>query len=627
MSRLSNVLPDPASTSTPTPTPNTTTTTTTAPIVTPCITPGRRSRHGNHGNHGNHERHRPDRLDIVRSIRASDVFPSDHTQETAEAEIQVAMDDLDSPNARLLPDGTDHDAPLRARPGDARETTRLSAFVIAITLAAGICSLLAGYETGVTSAALVSIGSSLSGRPLTSLDKSLITSSTALCALITSPLASLLADRTGRTRAMLCADLLFIAGSLIQASSSTVANAVAGRAILGMATGLSSVAVPLYIAEIAPAQHRGRLIVATILLVTAGQALGFMVASSFAAWSASASAWRFTIALGALPAAIQACLVVSFMPDSPRWLVMVGRVADARHVLQRIHGSSDENRGEGEEAEDATALRTDALVRRIQSEARELHEARQLRQLRQPKTGYRFQWLGPWEELLSERRYRRALAIACLLQALQQLSGFNSLMYYSATIFKLVGFRSPTMASLLIAVINFIFTVTSLRLIDRVGRRRMLLISIPFMITGLLLAAFGFSALPAGVWSRSESPSVDPHAGASAGAVLVLVSIIVYVASFAVGLGNVPAMQSELYPLPVRSLGTGVATSLSWTGNFAMGLTFLPLMDALSPPWTFTLYAGVCTIGGFMVFRLYPEVAGLSLEEASALLDHGWLVR
>jgi MFS transporter, SP family, solute carrier family 2 (myo-inositol transporter), member 13 len=195
-------------------------------------------------------------------------------------------------------------------------------------------------------------------------------------------------------------------------------------------------------------------------------------------------------------------------------------------------------------------------------------------------------------------------------------------MYFSATIFKLVGFKNPTLASLAIASTNFLFTIVALGLVDRVGRRRILLCSIPFMILGLLSVAFGFSFLPLGV--TSELPENSDHSGAAG---LVLASIIIYVASFALGLGNVPSMQSELYPLAVRSLGSGVATAVNWTGNFVMGLTFLPLMDVLSPSWTFVLYAGICTVGYYFIFRIYPETAGLSLEEAAALLEHGWALR
>lgn len=187
----------------------------------------------------------------------------------------------------------------------------------------------------------------------------------------------------------------------------------------------------------------------------------------------------------------------------------------------------------------------------------------------------------------------------------------------------MVGFQTPRLASLVIASINFLFTIISLRLIDKVGRRRMLLSFTPLMVLGLLSAAVGFSFLPLDV--LSEVPESTDGRGFAAG--LVFVSIIVYVASFALGLGNVPSMQSELYPLAVRSLGSGVATSVSWTGNFVMGLTFLQLMSALSPSWTFALYAAICSIGYYLVYRLYPEMAGLGLEEAAALLDHGWAIR
>ncbi|KJZ78803.1 hypothetical protein HIM_01576 [Hirsutella minnesotensis 3608] len=201
----------------------------------------------------------------------------------------------------------------------------------------------------------------------------------------------------------------------------------------------------------------------------------------------------------------------------------------------------------------------------------------------------------------------------------------NSLMYFSATIFTLVGFDSPTLTSLTVAVTNFIFTLVALVLIDRTGRRRMLLYSIPIMTVGLLLAAAGFSnlSLSSTVFSAATRAPAE-QSGHAAAARLVLASIMIYVASYALGLGNVPWMQSELFPLTVRSLGSGVATATNWTANFIVGLTFLPMMDALSPSWTFVLYAAVCGVGYVLVWRIYPETAGLSLEEATALLDDGW---
>lgn len=197
-------------------------------------------------------------------------------------------------------------------------------------------------------------------------------------------------------------------------------------------------------------------------------------------------------------------------------------------------------------------------------------------------------------------------------------------MYFSATIFTMVGFSVPTLTSLSVAGTNFVFTVVAILLIDRIGRRRMLLYSVPFMIIGLLLAAYGFTyvTLPSSL-SFTDSIST-PALSERKAALLILVSIMLYVASYALGLGNVPWMQSELFPLSVRSLGSGVATSTNWMANFIVGLTFLPLMDALNPARTFVLYGLVCGVGYGLVWGWYPETAGLSLEETAAVLEDGW---
>lgn len=201
-------------------------------------------------------------------------------------------------------------------------------------------------------------------------------------------------------------------------------------------------------------------------------------------------------------------------------------------------------------------------------------------------------------------------------------------MYFSATIFTIVGFSNPTLTSMVVAVTNFAFTVAALVLIDRIGRRRILLYSIPFMIAGLLLSAYGFSFLSIGKSSDTTTTrDTEPQNGHEAAGITVLVSIMVYVASYAIGMGNVPWMQSELFPLAVRSLGSGVSTATNWGANFVVGLTFLPMMDALTPSVTFVLYALVCVVGYVLVWRIYPETAGLSLEEATALLENGWGVR
>ncbi|KAI6781531.1 Myo-inositol transporter-like protein [Emericellopsis cladophorae] len=523
---------------------------------------------------------------------------------------------MDRPEAPLIPeDQRDHelqsdgdDAETDAGSIASKANTNPGVFVLVLTFAAGISGLLFGYDTGVISSTLVSIGTSLSNRELTSMDKSIITSSTSLFALILSPLSSVLADKFGRKRVILFADVLFVAGALVQAYSDTVTGMVAGRCVVGAAVGAASFVVPLYIAEVAPASHRGRLVTMNVLFITLGQAVAYIVGWIFSTFGSPTSGWRWTVGLGALPAVFQAGLVF-FMPETPRWLVKVGRSTAAKSVIQRVNGGAA-----------ASTRNADAVIREIEVEAREEQEARRFRE--HERAGP-WRWLGAWQELLSEGQNRRALAIACLLQGLQQLCGFNSLMYFSATIFTLVGFKNPTLTSLTVAVTNFIFTMVALTLIDRIGRRRILLYSLPFMILGLLLSALGFSFISLGDTAEASAQDAD-GSGAGSAATLILVSIMLYVASFALGLGNVPWMQSELFPLAVRSLGSGVSTATNWGCNFIIGLTFLPLMDLLSPSWTFVLYAAICVVGYILVWGIYPETAGLNLEEATALLEHGW---
>ncbi|POS71329.1 hypothetical protein DHEL01_v210279 [Diaporthe helianthi] len=484
-----------------------------------------------------------------------------------------------------------------------------------LTFSAGIGGLLFGYDTGVISATLVSIDTSLSNRPLTSLDKSIITSATALFALLVSPLSSVLADRLGRRRVILVADILFVLGSAIQAGCSSVGAMVAGRAVVGAAVGAASFVVPLYLAELSPAAFRGRVVTMNIFFVTWGQVVAYIVGWGFAEFGSRETGWRWMVGLGAAPALLQLGLVAG-MPETPRWLVRAGRTDEARAVVRRVAGG-----GSGASAE------ADVVLKGIEAEVRDEEQAQKARR-RAPAVGPRVDWLDGWDELLSVRRNRRALAIACLLQGLQQLCGFNSLMYFSATIFKLLGFDSPTLTSMVVAVTNMLFTVVALLVIDKVGRRRILLCSIPFMVVGLLLSAWGFSMMHLSTSAFSDSPEGStepppppPAAPSHGAAVVVLTSIMLYVAAYAIGLGNVPWMQSELFSLSVRSLGSGAATATCWAANFVVGLSFLPLMDALSPTWTFVLYATVCVAGNWVVYRVYPETSGLGLEEAAALLE------
>lgn len=201
---------------------------------------------------------------------------------------------------------------------------------------------------------------------------------------------------------ILLADALFTVGALLQSAASSVWVMVAGRCIVGAGVGAASFVVPLYIAEIAPAKYRGMLVTANVLFITAGQVVAYIIGWLFAEYGAPATGWRWMVGLGAVPSVVQA-VVAMFMPETPRWLVMHKRADEAKSVVESIFGGSS-----------GVSRVADAVVSEVEVEIREEEVARRMRG----------QGSAGWKELLTVRRNRLALMIACLLQGLQQLCGF-----------------------------------------------------------------------------------------------------------------------------------------------------------------------------------------------------------
>lgn len=287
--------------------------------------------------------------------------------------------------------------------------------------------------------------------------------------------------------------------------------------------------------------------------------------------------------------------------ESPRWLVQHGYVGQATEVLAQIYGIEQE----GANAADRRMLTH--LVRSIEQGVRSENEFSSSS--------------AKWKSLFGKNSNRKALLISGGLQAFQQLCGFNALMYFSGLIYAMLNFTNPTLTSLSVAATNFAFTLISLVLIPRVGKRKLLLWSVPFMALGLLMAAYGFFRLsPKEVISESETGGpIDPSA--SYYAYFILFSTTFYVASYATGIGNVPWQQAEFFPMSVRSLGTAIATACNWSSNFIVGQTFLGLMDGLGAVSTFVLFATVCVGGWVGIYSGYPDTEGMNLEEIEALLS------
>jgi SP family myo-inositol transporter-like MFS transporter 13 len=317
------------------------------------------------------------------------------------------------------------------------------------------------------------------------------------------------------------------------------------------------------------------------------------------------------VGLGAIPALAQ-LLMLAFMPETPRYLAKAQRENEARAVLMNVYRGM---------TTDTSSL-VNKIVLAIKKEIMDEEEAHA-----SLKNTISHSTFIPTilESLLLHPPHARALTISCSLQALQQLCGFNSLMYFSATIFQLLQFTSPTLTSLSVAGTNFLFTIVAFHLIDRIGRRRILLITIPFMVLSLLTCAtsFAFVNLPDQTHAQT-TPSETTSTSSRLPAIGILLSFLLYVSSYGTGLGPVPWQQSELFPLGVRSLGSSIATSTNWACNTLVGLTFLPMMEFLTPQWTFVCYAVICAVGWVVIWFIYPETMGLGLEDVGELLKNGW---
>jgi SP family galactose:H+ symporter-like MFS transporter len=335
---------------------------------------------------------------------------------------------------------------------------------------------------------------------------------------------------------------------------------------VGIAIGIASFTAPLYISEISPANVRGKLVSLNQLMITIG------IVCSYAADYALAGArqWRWMFGLAAIPAAIL-LLGLFFVPESPRWFMRRGARARAREVLARIRRPSE-----------------------VDEELAEIEAS-----LEQQK--------GTWRELWSPS-LRPALAIGIALAVFQQFTGINTVIYYAPTIFQLAGLRSNSAAILAtvgVGAINVLLTVVALWLLDRVGRRPLLLYGIVGMVVSLGLLGAGF---------------LSPH-WTHVLAELSVACVMAYVASFAISLGPVFwLIISEIYPLKVRSRAMALATMANWGSNLLVALTFLSLLRVLGKAWTFWLYALVGVAAWVFVSRMVPETKGRTLEQIEA----GW---
>ncbi|KAF8179882.1 general substrate transporter [Pholiota molesta] len=468
-------------------------------------------------------------------------------------------------------------------------------FVWILVMCSTISGLLFGYDTGVISGALVTIGSDLGPEALSNGQKELITSATTLGALLGGLIAGVLSDWTGRRLVLGVADIIFIGGAITQAVCHTVWSMIGGRFLIGIGVGLAACIAPLYIQELSPTRLRGRMVVLNVVMITLGQVVAYGIGAGF---THVTSGWRWMVGLGAVPAAMQ-FVFLFFLPESPRILLRRGDKDAARAIMKKIYAFA-----KPEELD--LKLKVLQVTVRISVEITETTT-----------------FMHRFKSMVLDPVNRRALIVGCGMQAFQQLCGFNTLMYYSATLFKEIGFNQPTAVGLIVSGTNFIFTLVALKWIDKIGRRNIMIWSAPGMVFGLTLASISFHYLT----RQTGGNLVDGTAYSTTWSALVLVSMIVFVASYATGLGNVPWQQGELFSLEVRGIGTSLATATNWAGNLLIGSTYLSLMAKITPAGAFGFYAGMCLLGWLFVLACFPETAGLSLEEVKLVFRNGFGIK
>ena len=368
-----------------------------------------------------------------------------------------------------------------------------------------------------------------------------------------------------------------------------------GRLVVGFGVGSAAMVLPLYVAEIAPAKSRGKLIGLNNMSITGGQVIAYAIGAAFASVN---HGWRYMVGLGAVPAIVLAALL-PFCPESPRYLIYNGCDDEARCILQRIYkGASD--------------LQLDTVHLSIKTACDEAHEIND--------SSSRFSKIKQLHTIPSNLR---ALVSACGLMVISQMSGFNCLMYYSGTLLGTIGFSDPMAVGLIIAGTNFIMTFVNMMLVDKVGRRRLLLSTVWGMAVGMIAIAIAFKWIPFNL----DTGDIESTGGVSTAAIVVIVFIIWFVAFYGVSVGNTAWMSTDFFPLEVRAMGTMWLTCSNWGSNVIVSSTFLSMMEKMTPSGAFGFYAGISGLGWIWLYFFYPEVSGLVLEEVQEVFQHGFGVK
>lgn len=449
----------------------------------------------------------------------------------------------------------------------AGDPPKVPAAVYAVSAVSALGGLLFGYDTGIISGALLHLRDDLH---LTSREQEIVVSVILLGAMVGALLAGRLAVRHGRRRVVIAVAAVFALGAAAAAAAPGTGSLVAARFVLGLAVGGASNMVPVYIAEVAPARIRGRLMVLFQLMVACGQLIAYVCG-----WALSdTGGWRLMFGLAVVPA-VALGVGMLFLPESPRWLVERGRREEAATVLTRLRPPGTDVH---HEIDEITEVATATPV-------------------------------GGWRDL-RQRWIRPALLIAVGIAAFSQLTGINAVVYYAPTILADAGFgdSAALLTGVGIGVMLVIAGVVGALAVDRMGRRRIMLWFLPgsgLAMTVMALAFLGPEGSAAQRWT-------------------VIVALFAYILFNGIGIQAVVwLIGPEILPLSVRGPATSLATVTLWGVDLLIAVTALTAIEAIGRSGTFFVYALMNVACIAFVAAKVPETRGRSLESIERALQRG----
>ncbi|CAN6299665.1 unnamed protein product [Urochloa humidicola] len=470
-------------------------------------------------------------------------------------------------------------------------------YAVACSIIGSIISILMGYDTGVMSGAMLFIKEDLKTNDS---QVQVLAGILNVCALVGSLTAGRVSDWIGRRLTISLAACIFLAGSALMGLAPNFGMLLAGRCVAGVGVGYALMIAPVYAAEISSAQIRGSVTSLPEICISFGILVGY-VANYLLAKLPLVYGWRTMLGLGALPSAALAVGVLA-MPESPRWLVMQGRVEQALAVLRRVSDTAGEADTRLAEIMAAAGLDTEAAA--ATSAPGSVGK-------------------GVWREMFLHPTppVRRILVAAFGVHFFQHLTGIEAVVLYSPRIFKAAGIatRSEILAATVgVGVTKTVFILTAILLVDRVGRRPLYLSSLAGIVASLTCLGVGLTVV-----ERSA-----PHQSPMWAVVLSILTVFTFIASFSVGVGPITwAYSSEVYPLRLRAQGASVGVAINRVMNAGVSMTFVSLYKAVSIGGAFFLFAGLAAVAAAFFYFLCPETQGRPLEEIEEVFSRGWRTR